>query len=139
MQKLTFQIQELLEGMEHLRQEQLSLLQRNHISDPNHIGTLPSRELQEYQRLQRERNAKGKYLAEVAGTKDDLKILLGQLSRLTTERQELLRDHHTNNPLELSRTDLIEYTRLWTFSDRIGSLLERIFRDQKRGMLSCRG
>ncbi|MEM7371026.1 MAG: hypothetical protein AAF587_20595 [Bacteroidota bacterium] len=137
MQKLTFQIQELLEGLEHLRHEQLAILHRNHLVDPNHIGNLPSRDLQEYQRLQRERNAKGKYLAELTGTKDDLKILLGQLSRLMAERQRLLDQKRIQNPLELSATELTEFTHLWAKSDRIASLLERLCRDHKTGILSC--
>lgn len=129
MNPLANQIQDLLEALDHLRYEQQSILSRNHISDSNQLGSLPNHELKAYQRLQRERNAKGKFLADLAGTSDDLKLLLGQIYRLSKAREQLLYKWGTKNPLELPPIELTEYSHLWKLSDRVADMLDRLCRE----------
>lgn len=137
MQDQTSQIQELIESLAHLRHEQQSILHRNHILDVNHIANLPSRDLEEYQRIQRVRNAKGKFLAELSGTDDDLKILLGQLSRLSQKRDSFIQARRAASPLDLPFEDLQAYTQLWGQSDLIAGMLERLCRDPRKQLLTC--
>ncbi|MCB0540548.1 MAG: hypothetical protein KDE33_23735 [Bacteroidetes bacterium] len=126
MRHVTHQIQDLLEGLESLRTEQKLILHRNEIQDDSNLQNLPPADLKTYQRLTRERKAKGEFLAKIAGTKDDLKILLGQLSRLSEAREKLLKNHQVKSPLDLPLSCLTEYTDLWGKSDWVAGLIERI-------------
>ena len=76
--------------------------------------------------LKEERTAKGEFLAKIAGTKDDLKILLGQLSRLADAREELLKKHQVKSPLDLPLSELKDFTELWGKSDWVAGVLDRI-------------
>ena len=126
MRHITNQIQDLLEGLESLRLEQKVILSRNGLKDHAEFFTLPAIDLKEYQRLERERTAKGEFLAKTAGTKDDLKILLGQLSRLADTREELLKKHQVKSPLDLPLSELKDFTELWGKSDWVAGVLDRI-------------
>ena len=126
MRHITNQIQDLLEGLESLRLEQKVILSRNGLKDHAEFFTLPPPDLKQYQRLERERTAKGEFLAKIAGTKDDLKILLGQLSRLADAREELLKKHQVKSPLDLPLSSLKDFTDLWGKSDWVAGLLDRI-------------
>lgn len=123
------QIQDLLEGLESLRLEQKAILIRNGFTDANNLQNLPPDELREYQRLERERKAKGEFLEKISGTKDDLKILLGQLSRLSAARESVLKEYCQKNPLDLPFTGLMDYTALWRKSDIVMDIMDRILRE----------
>lgn len=131
MRHITTQIQDLLEALEHLRMEQKAILSRNNAKDANNLQNLPPYDLREYQRLQRERKAKGEFLAKITGTEDDLKILLGQISRLSSAREQVLRDYGVKNPLDLSMSGLLDYTALWKQSDVVAGMMDRVLREGK--------
>lgn len=114
------QIQDLLEGLENLRVQQKELLA---CTESKEVDALPPPDLKTYQRLQREREAKGKFLAQMTGTKDDLKILLGQLSRLANAREKLLKRNEVINPMDLPLGDLTDFMKLWEMSDFVAGII----------------
>lgn len=121
MRHITTQIQELLEGLHSLRLQQKELLA---CTESKEVDALPPPDLETYQRLQREREAKGKFLFQIAGKIDDLGILLDQLTRLAEARKRLLVANQIDNPLELPLKDLQRFTQLWEQSDFVAGLLE---------------
>lgn len=120
MRHVTDQIQELLEGLHSLRLQQKELLA---CTESKEVDALPRPDLETYQRLQREREAKGKFLFEITGKKDDLGILLDQVQRLADARKRLLLANQIDNPLELPLRGLQRFTQLWEQSDFIAGLL----------------
>lgn len=129
MRHITNQIQDLLEGLESLRMEQKAILIRNQMNDVNNLQNLPPNDLGRYQRLQRERKAKGEFLFKLTGMKDDLKILLGQISRLTYARDQLLKDYGVKSPLDLPFRGILDFTTLWDKSDIVVGMMDRVLRE----------
>ena len=114
-------LQDLLEGLHNLRLQQKELLA---CTESQEVDALPLQDFQTYQRLQREREAKGKFLFQIAGKQDDLSILLDQIQRLSEERKSILNRNNIDNALELPLKDLHRFTQLWEQSDFVAGLLE---------------
>lgn len=121
MRHITTQIQELLEALHSLRLQQKELLA---CTEAQEVDALPLQDFQTYQRLQREREAKGKFLFQITGKQDDLSILLDQIQRLSEERKSILNRNNLDNALELPLKDLQRFIRLWEQSDFLAGLLE---------------
>ena len=122
MRHVSQQVQDLLEGIESLRLQQNELLA---CTESKELDALPPPDYETYQRLQREREAKGKFLKQIAGKQDDLGILLDQLSRLAEARKSILSTNQIDNALELPLRDLQQFTKLWEQSDFVAGLIER--------------
>ena len=119
----TSQIQDLLEALYSLRLQQKELLA---CTESQEIDALPQADLEAYHRLEREREAKGKYLTKLAGREDEIGILLDQLRRLTEERHHILISYEIDNPLQLPIKEIQRYIRLWEASDFVAGVLERL-------------
>lgn len=117
------QVQDLLEGLHSLRLQQKELL---NCTESGEVDELPLTDFETYQRLQLEREAKGKFLTKVSGASDDLSILLGQLTRLADERQSIMNRNQIENPLDLPLKDLQVFMNLWCMSDRVAGMLDYI-------------
>ena len=120
--QITDQIQDLLEGLLSLRQQQMSILHLHHLTE-SALEQLPVSSLEEYRRIEAERLAKSRYLQSFTGTEDELKLVLGQLSRLAASRQDLLKKHQCNDPFQLPNQTFQRYQKLWEMSERVADML----------------
>lgn len=127
MRHVTDQIQELLTGIHYLRISQATLLAS---TETGEAETLPPTDYEQYQRLDKERTAKAQFLQSLVQEEDGLKILLGQLSRLSAERKRLLESHKIDNPIALPIKELKRYTKLWEWSDQVAGMMIRCFGEE---------